>query len=188
MNVPFRPSGVITLTTDIGHQGPFVASMKGIMLTRTPGRTHHRPHPQHFGALAGRGRFLARALLSSLSRWAAFTWRWSIPGSAQGATSSPSRSMAMSFWPQTTAYSRRCSPSDRRCRRFGRSTCQSSRAVGHHSSQRDFPRSRHLRSPGRRSFVEGRCRIEELGPPTGELIPSWVDEPGRGTGSGQRVS
>jgi S-adenosylmethionine hydrolase len=30
----FRPCGVITLTTDFGHKGPFVATMKGVMLTR----------------------------------------------------------------------------------------------------------------------------------------------------------
>ncbi|HEY6641242.1 SAM-dependent chlorinase/fluorinase [Povalibacter sp.] len=30
----FVPSGVITITTDFGHQGPFVATMKGRMLTR----------------------------------------------------------------------------------------------------------------------------------------------------------
>ena len=30
------PSGVITLTTDFGHQGPFVGVMKGAMLARFP--------------------------------------------------------------------------------------------------------------------------------------------------------
>lgn len=28
---PFAPSGVVTLTTDFGHKGPFVAVMKGVM-------------------------------------------------------------------------------------------------------------------------------------------------------------
>lgn len=32
----FNPSGVITITTDFGHQGPFVATMKGRILTRLP--------------------------------------------------------------------------------------------------------------------------------------------------------
>jgi S-adenosyl-L-methionine hydrolase (adenosine-forming) len=32
----FAPSGVITITTDFGHQGPFVATMKGRMLGRLP--------------------------------------------------------------------------------------------------------------------------------------------------------
>jgi S-adenosylmethionine hydrolase len=30
----FTPSGVITLTTDFGHKGPFVATMKGVMISR----------------------------------------------------------------------------------------------------------------------------------------------------------
>lgn len=36
MSAAFRPCGVITLTTDFGHKGPYVASMKGVMLTRDP--------------------------------------------------------------------------------------------------------------------------------------------------------
>ncbi|MBS0366654.1 MAG: SAM-dependent chlorinase/fluorinase [Proteobacteria bacterium] len=31
------PSGVITITTDFGHRGPFVGVMKGVMLRRFPG-------------------------------------------------------------------------------------------------------------------------------------------------------
>ncbi|MCB1625276.1 MAG: SAM-dependent chlorinase/fluorinase, partial [Pseudomonadales bacterium] len=32
----FDPSGVITITTDFGHKGPFVGVMKGRMLSRFP--------------------------------------------------------------------------------------------------------------------------------------------------------
>ena len=32
----FKPCGVITITTDFGHQGPFVATMKGRVLARLP--------------------------------------------------------------------------------------------------------------------------------------------------------
>ncbi len=32
----FIGSGVITLTTDFGHKGPFVATMKGVMIARAP--------------------------------------------------------------------------------------------------------------------------------------------------------
>jgi len=35
MSLP-EPSGVITVTTDFGHQGPFVGVMKGVILTRFP--------------------------------------------------------------------------------------------------------------------------------------------------------
>jgi hypothetical protein len=32
----FRPCGVLTLTTDFGHKGPYVATMKGVILGRFP--------------------------------------------------------------------------------------------------------------------------------------------------------
>ncbi|HJL41488.1 MAG TPA: SAM-dependent chlorinase/fluorinase [Myxococcales bacterium LLY-WYZ-16_1] len=35
----FQPNGIITLTTDIGHKGPFVAIMKGVVLKRFPQAT-----------------------------------------------------------------------------------------------------------------------------------------------------
>src|SRR5580658_10956223 len=35
MSLP-EPSGVITVTTDFGHQGPFVGVMKGVILARFP--------------------------------------------------------------------------------------------------------------------------------------------------------
>jgi len=33
----FKPSGVISITTDFGHRGPFVGTMKGVILKRLPG-------------------------------------------------------------------------------------------------------------------------------------------------------
>lgn len=52
----FHASGVITLTTDIGHKGPFVAMMKGVMLRRFSAAKivdlTHETSP-HFPAEAG---------------------------------------------------------------------------------------------------------------------------------------
>jgi len=31
-----QPSGVITITTDFGHKGPFTAVMKGVIIGRFP--------------------------------------------------------------------------------------------------------------------------------------------------------
>jgi S-adenosyl-L-methionine hydrolase (adenosine-forming) len=36
MSQLFEPSGVITITTDFGHRGPFVGTMKGVILNRYP--------------------------------------------------------------------------------------------------------------------------------------------------------
>lgn len=33
----FKPSGIVTVTTDFGHRGPFVGVMKGVILKRFPG-------------------------------------------------------------------------------------------------------------------------------------------------------
>jgi S-adenosylmethionine hydrolase len=38
-NHPFAPCGVLTLTTDFGHKGPFIGTMKGQILRRLPGAT-----------------------------------------------------------------------------------------------------------------------------------------------------
>jgi len=37
MESAFTPAGVITITTDFGHRGPFVGTMKGVILRRLPG-------------------------------------------------------------------------------------------------------------------------------------------------------
>jgi S-adenosylmethionine hydrolase len=52
----FQPSGVITLTTDFGHKGPFVATMKGVMVSHFPdARVIDLTHETsvHFPAEAG---------------------------------------------------------------------------------------------------------------------------------------
>jgi S-adenosyl-L-methionine hydrolase (adenosine-forming) len=36
MSETFNPSGVITVTTDFGHRGPFVGTMKGVIASRYP--------------------------------------------------------------------------------------------------------------------------------------------------------
>ena len=36
MNKHFKPSGVVTVTTDFGHRGPFVGTMKGVIVSRFP--------------------------------------------------------------------------------------------------------------------------------------------------------
>lgn len=36
MAAQFNPCGVVTITTDFGHRGPFIGTMKGVMLSRAP--------------------------------------------------------------------------------------------------------------------------------------------------------
>ena len=82
-----RPSGVITITTDFGHQGPFVGVIKGCILTRFPAaRLIDLTHEIVVHWPAEAGFWLARAF--SYFPRARCTWRWSIPASAPHATSS----------------------------------------------------------------------------------------------------
>ena len=62
----FSPCRVITITTDFGHQGPFVATMKGRILSRAAGCSHHRRDARSTGLLACRGRLLAVAVIRIL--------------------------------------------------------------------------------------------------------------------------
>lgn len=39
MSETFEPSGVITVTTDFGHRGPFVGTMKGVIVSHFPAAT-----------------------------------------------------------------------------------------------------------------------------------------------------
>ena len=70
-----RPSGVITITTDFGHQGPFVGVMKGRILTRLPAaRIIDLTHEIMVHWPAEAGFWLARA--SPTFRRAPCTRRW----------------------------------------------------------------------------------------------------------------
>ncbi|NNL85184.1 MAG: SAM-dependent chlorinase/fluorinase [Myxococcales bacterium] len=62
MAAPFSPSGVITITTDFGHRGPFVGVMKGVMLRRFPqARVVDLTHETHVHWPAEAGFWLERA-------------------------------------------------------------------------------------------------------------------------------
>ena len=37
MATEFEPCGIVSLTTDFGHRGPFIGTMKGVMLSKSPG-------------------------------------------------------------------------------------------------------------------------------------------------------
>ena len=86
MTVPFTPSGVLTLTTDFGHQGPFVGVMKGRILERFPAaRIVDLTHDivVHWPAEAGSG---SAAPLPTFPPVPSM-WPWWIRGSAPRGTS-----------------------------------------------------------------------------------------------------
>ena len=62
MNRSFKASGVISITTDFGHRGPFVGTMKGVIYTRFPGaRIVDLTHEAYVHWPAEAGFWIARA-------------------------------------------------------------------------------------------------------------------------------
>ncbi len=73
-----QPSGVITITTDFGHKGPFAAVMKGVILTRFPeARVVDLAHdiPAQWPPEAG--------------FWVSRAWQWFPPGTVHLAIVDP---------------------------------------------------------------------------------------------------
>ena len=94
---------IITLTTDFGAGSPYVAAMKGVILSINPAATivdiTHDVPPQdirHGGPGAGRRR-------PTGFRAGRSTWRWSIRAWAPSGRSSTRGSAGSSSSPRTTA-------------------------------------------------------------------------------------
>ncbi len=146
----FDASGVITLTSDFGLQDPFVGVMKGQILRRFPDGHDRRPDPRGARALAGRGWFLARAVVSlfpaghrARRRGGSGRRRPARHRGRRGRRSPVPRAgqrVARRAW----------------SRRWRRPCCGSSptrliASLGVDAPERDVSRSRHLRSRGRRA-------------------------------------
>ncbi len=96
------PSGIITLTTDFGTGSPYVAAMKGVILSINPRATlvdiTHTIPPQDIRQGAWRSRKRASVFPRARS-----TWRWSIRAWAPIGRSSTRRSARSTMSPPTTA-------------------------------------------------------------------------------------
>jgi len=170
----FRPSGVITLTTDIGHQGPFVASMKGVMLTRSPNVTvvdlthnimehwpaeagfwlercyHHFPTGSVHLAVVDPGVGTGRDIIAAVVDGHAFV--------------APDNGLL------TPMLSRR---PDAQIRHLDLSRAEEWK-LGRISATFH---GRDIFAPLAAEIAAGRLQLDALGPPAAELIPSWIDEP-----------
>ena len=167
-------SGVITITTDFGHQGPFVGVMKGCMLSRFPGaRIVDLTHEivAHWPAEAGF--WLARAF----SYFPAGTVHVAVvdPGVGTARSIIVVRAGGHPSSRPTTDCSR---PSSRAqlpplIVRLGTGSlrtwaCTAPSATFH---------GRDIFAPVAAELAAGRCQIEELGEVVTTLVPSWVDDP-----------
>lgn len=172
--MPFTASGVITITTDFGHQGPFVATMKGRMLTRFPAaRIIDLTHEilVHWPAEAG--------------FWLARSWRYFPEGSVHAAVVDPgvgTRRDVIVVEAGTQAFLAPdngllapviTSVEDARVwrldpKRLERFALGAPSATFH---------GRDIFAPLAAELAAGHCQPSELGEETREFVPSWVDEP-----------
>jgi S-adenosylmethionine hydrolase len=169
----FEPCGVITLTTDFGHKGPFVAVMKGMMLGRFPqARIIDLTHETdvHFPAEAGF--WLSRAY----RYFPAGTMHVAVVDPGVGtdrdivlvlcdghAFLAPDNGLLAPIAERDGAKAFRLDLSDPK--RFGLGAIS---ATFH---------GRDIFAPIGAELAAGRLAPDGLGPPTDNIVPSWVEDP-----------
>jgi S-adenosylmethionine hydrolase len=174
MHALFTPCGVITLTTDFGAEGPFVATMKGRILTRfAAARIIDVTHDilVHWPAEAG--------------FWLSRSWSYFPAGSVHVAVVDPGVGTKRDVIVVTTPEHLFLAPDN------GLLAPVIER-IGSVSIHRLAPRALERLSIGRPSatfhgrdifapiaaeLAAGRCQPSDLGDPTSEFVPAWVDEP-----------
>ena len=171
----FTPCGVITITTDFGHQGPFVATMKGRILERMPrANIIDVTHEVHVYWPAEAGFWLSRAFpyFPAGSVHVAVvdpgvgTRRDIIALQADGHVFlAPDNGLLAPVCARTqhTLIHRLDLALAR-----GRFGLPLPSATFH---------GRDIFAPLAAELAAGRAQLADLGPPTTELVPSWVDDP-----------
>ncbi len=173
MNTP-GASGVITITTDFGHQGPFVGVMKGCMLARFPGaRIIDLTHEIVVHWPAEAGFWLARAF----GYFPAGTVHVAVVDPGVGTSRSILAVRAGGHFflaPDNGLLAPVVSRgSDALIVRLG--IAELSRIGVHHPSATFHGRD--IFAPVAAEIAAGRCQPETLGERVSTLVPSWVDEP-----------
>jgi len=171
----FNPSGVVTITTDFGHQGPFVATMKGRILTRLPRAqiidvTHEVP--VYWPAEAG--------------FWLARAYEYFPPGTVHIAVVDPGVGTSRDIIAVQAGGHVFLAPDN------GLLAPIITRAKEASVRRLDVPAAlarlelatpsatfhgRDIFAPVAAEIAAGRLAVDELGPLTSDVVPSWVDEP-----------
>jgi S-adenosylmethionine hydrolase len=172
-NLP-APSGVITITTDFGHQGPFVGVIKGCILKRFPeARLIDLTHEivVHWPAEAG--------------FWLARAFGYFPGGTVHAAVVDPGVGTSRSIVAVCADGHYFLAPDNgllapvvARCEdplvvRLG--AAQLAR-LGIHRPSATF-HGRDIFAPVAAELASGHCRIEELGDVVKTLVPAWVEDP-----------
>jgi S-adenosylmethionine hydrolase len=169
-----RPSGVITITTDFGHQGPFVGVIKGCMLARFPEArlvdlTHeivvHWPAEAGFWLARAFGYFPGGTVHIAVVDPGVGTSRNIVAVRAGGHYFlAPDNGLLAPVVART---------SDPLIVRLG--AAQLAHLGIHHPSATFHGRD--IFAPVAAELAAGRCRIEDLGDAVKTLVPSWVEDP-----------
>lgn len=167
-------SGVITITTDFGHQGPFVGVMKGCMLARFPDAriidlTHeivvHWPAEAGFWLSRAYGYFPAGTVHVAVVDPGVGTSRDILAVRAGG---------HIFLAPDNGLLAPVASRAgDALIVRLG--AAQLARIGVHHPSATFHGRD--IFAPVAAELAAGRCKAEDLGERVSALVPSWVDDP-----------
>jgi S-adenosylmethionine hydrolase len=173
MDAPIA-SGVITITTDFGHQGPFVGVMKGCMLTRFPGArivdlTHeivvHWPAEAGFWLARAFGYFPAGTVHVAVVDPGVGTSRGILAVRAAGHLFlAPDNGLLAPVVARAT---------DALIVRLGTAELAH---LGVHRPSATF-HGRDVFAPVAAELAAGRCQPETLGEVVTSLVPAWVDEP-----------
>lgn len=169
------PCSVVTITTDFGHQGPFVATMKGMILTRLPDAriidvTHEVP--VYWPAEAG--------------FWLARSYRYFPLGSVHIAVVDPGVGTSRDIIAMEADGHAFLAPDNGLLAPIvGRA-----KSVAIHRVELAGVRTRfRLATPsatfhGRDIFAPlaaeiaaGHAQVADMGPPITEIVPAWVDDP-----------
>jgi S-adenosylmethionine hydrolase len=174
MTVTNKPSGVITITTDFGHQGPFVGVMKGRILSRFPEAkiidlTHeilvHWPAEAGFWLARAFEYFPAGTVHVAVVDPGVGTSRDIIAVSAHGhiflAPDNGLLAPIVGRHPDATVV------------RFNASQLA---RLGVSRPSATF-HGRDIFAPVAAELAAGRCAPEDLGEAVSTLVPAWVDEP-----------
>lgn len=168
------PSGVITITTDFGHQGPFVGVMKGVILSRWPAArivdlTHeivvHWPAEAGFWLARAFGYFPAGTVHIAVVDPGVGTSRdiVAVETSGQVFLAPDNGLLAPVVASHPSATIRRLDS-----RLLARLGITQPSATFH---------GRDIFAPIAAELAAGRCMPADLGDIVPDLVPSWVDEP-----------